>query len=206
MRTACSPRGRSRRTPAGDDAGVTLIELVVALSLTGTVLALFTGAVVQMHDTANRTESIGSAQSQLHIALQRLDKEVRYASDITPAGSVGGAWYVELLATAGTPVCIELRLEGGRLQRRTWVENEFAGTRTPWLPLASGVRAAGTGVPFTVVPPDANVGFERLRFRLAVDSGAGATAASSETDITFTALNTARDDAASSCAEGRSQP
>jgi prepilin-type N-terminal cleavage/methylation domain-containing protein len=200
-------RNRWHRTGSrGDDAGVTLIELMVALSLTGTVLALFTGAVVQMYGAAHRTESVSVAQSELHTALQRLDKEVRYASDITAAGSVGGAWYVELLATVGTPVCIELRLQGGQLQRRTWTENQIATTRSAWLPLASGVRAAGTGAPFTVLPPDVNVGFERLRLRLAVDSGAGAKAASAETDITFTALNTARDGAASDCAEGRLHP
>ncbi len=202
MTATARHRGRRRDAAGGDDAGVTLIELMVAMTLTSAVLVLFTGAVVQLYGTANRAESIGVAQARLQTALQRLDKEVRYTSDITAAGSVGGAWYVELLTTVGTPTCIQLRMQDGRLQRRTWTENQIATTATAWQPLASGVRAAGVAAPFTMLPADATVSYERLRLRLATDAGAD----SAETDITFTALNTARDRAASNCTEGRPQP
>ena len=190
----------------GDD-GVTLAELQVALVLMATALTLFTAAVLPMFRTANRIESISTAQSQLHTGLQRLDKEIRYAVDVTDAAAVDGIWYVEwLTVVGGVPICTEMRLQAGQLQRRTWTENKVDTTRTGWLPLASHLRPAGTAAPFALLPPDASVGFERLRLRLAAVSGAGGSAGSAETDITFTALNTSRDGTVSTCTEGRSRP
>lgn len=189
-----------RREELGSDAGVTLIETLVALSLLGVVLTLFTAGVVPMYRAAERVESAGSAQAQLHAAFQRLDREVRYAYDVTPAGNIGGTWYVEYrVSAAGAPTCVGLRLHDTQLQRRTWVESRIGATATAWLPLASGVRAGPAGVPFELLPADATAGVERLRLRLTV--GTGTTAA--ETDVSLTAMNTIRDGTPSTCTEGR---
>ncbi len=191
-------RGRHRVAPA--DAGVTLVELLVGMSLMAVVLSLSTAAVLHMYGIAGRVESTTVAHAQLHAAFQRLDREVRYASDVTDAEERSGGWYVAYRITAaGVPTCVELRVLDTRLERSTWVENELATTRTGWLPLASDVRTLPSGAPLELLPPDATSGFERLRLRFGI--GTGATAA--ETDVSFTAMNTVRDAEPSTCTEGR---
>ncbi len=183
---ATATRGR-------EDAGLTLIEVLVAQAVLGVFMILFTAAAQQMFGTTNRTESLSTAQSQLQIALQRLDKEIRYASVIDPAGQVGDTWYVEYLTTvSGQPTCTGLKLADGKLWRAAWPQSADRPSLT-WLPLASGVAAGPDQKqdPFQTLASDPDVGVRhsRLRLHLSVAAGAGADAATAETNITFTAVN-----------------
>jgi prepilin-type N-terminal cleavage/methylation domain-containing protein len=184
-----------------DDDGFSLIEVVVSMSIMAVFMAMMTTGIVQVYRAINSNDAIAAAQSQANIAFLRLDREIRYASDMSTEGQVGSDWYVEYLTTyTGTSVCSELRLHvaNGQLQRRTWTQG---GTvPTTWTVLASGLTATR---PFTFRSADATFNYPRLALSLTAKAGTGTTAATKQMSITFTALN-ATSASASVCTEGRS--
>ena len=191
------PDGRGR---GGDDSGITLIEVLVAMTIMSVLMGMFTTGVLQVFRSANRSEALSAAQSQIHMAFQRLDTEIRYAAGISEQGQVGHDWYVEYLSTfTGTPVCTQLRsTETGLLQRRRWDEG---ATPPPFVQLASGV--SGTH-PFTRHPvlPGPGVKFQRLAVSLSATGGPDGR--QREIDIVFTALNTSPATSSdTTCTEGR---
>jgi prepilin-type N-terminal cleavage/methylation domain-containing protein len=192
------------------DAGITLIEVVVSMTIMAIIMVIFSSSVTRMFGAANRTESQSVAQSQINTLFLRLDKEIRYASGISLPKDVSGTWYAEYLTTnTGTALCTQLRLTPtGTLSRRTWVKKESAAPEpTPWTPLAEGVAAPAGGQPFTLLAADATSNFHRLRVTLTAAAGAGASATARDTTITFTALNTSLSTTSSAtCTEGRSIP
>jgi prepilin-type N-terminal cleavage/methylation domain-containing protein len=212
----------ARRGPS-DDAGVTLIELLVSMTIMTVVGAMVTGAVISMFRASSWTEAMAGPQSQLHATVQRLDREVRYASGVSVPlelsasdllaapqheGLSVGDWYVEYLSTtyAGPAVCVELRLVGSQrqLQRRTWSQGQLPAGG--WSVLANGVRS-----PRPFVRTAAGVSgsdYQLLSITLAADSPPvyGRTVVR-ETSVGFAALNTSvTTESDTICAEGRTAP
>jgi prepilin-type N-terminal cleavage/methylation domain-containing protein len=194
-----------RAARPGGDAGMTLIEVVVAMTITGVFMAMFTGGVVSMFRSANRTQAVASAQSDVNTAFLRLDREIRYAAGISPPAVVNGDPYVEYVTlNTGTPLCTELRLHVAtqQLQRRTWTRGVTPLTPTSWIPEASNVSSAQ---PFTFTAPDDTYTFQRLKLDLTSDGGG--TPATRQTDVTFTAMNTSLTTASDNgCTGGRAIP
>jgi prepilin-type N-terminal cleavage/methylation domain-containing protein len=176
------------RPHTADDAGFTLIEVVITMSILSLVMTIFTGGVLQMYRAANKNDATTTALAQNNIAFLRLDKEIRYATGISKQGALNGDQYVEYLTTnTGVAICTALRLTsppGNQLITHAWI---LGNTPAAWVVLASGVTSVQ---PFTFWPADAIFNFQRLQLRLVTSSGAGTTATLAETDITFTALNT----------------
>ena len=215
-------RARGGRRPRrGDDSGITLIEVVVAMSIMAVFMAMFTAAIVQVYRVAGSVESAATAQSQVHVAFQRLDLEIRYAEGISTPATVGADTYVEYLTTnSGSATCTQLRWRaptGGlpaQLQRRTWtLSSPPAGMNDaahPWRSLVSGLTPVVVGgvpvAPFTLLPPADQYTFPQLRVRLAVEAGADRTAATRESDLTFAALNGTTSSQVDTCAAERPTP
>ncbi|BAL90365.1 hypothetical protein AMIS_51450 [Actinoplanes missouriensis 431] len=189
-----------------DDAGFTLIELAVAMSVMGFFTAIVATAIAQMYHTANQAEAVQSLQSRLNVVFERLDTEIRYAAAISRPGPGGDGRdaYVEYLnVNGGAQLCTELRLRGGVLQRRAWTSGE-----TPsggWSTLAGEITSS---TPFTV-SSNGNVR-QQLRLTLtATFAAAGPAAGSHTTEFLFTALNSdasATTSNATVCTEGRTSP
>lgn len=194
-----------------DDRGVTLIEIVVAMMIMSVFMAMFTAGVVQMFHIANATESASTGQVQVNIAFLRLDKEVRYASDIsTPGPSAAGAdVYVEYLMPdtgTGSNDCTELWLDvtNQQLQRRTWPQGAGLAAGVGWVPLASSISAPATDPVFVRTAGVDAQPFQRLALNLVASSGSGSTATTKQFGITFTALNSSIGDPVGAiCTEGR---
>jgi len=195
-----------RRAPAGD-RGVTLIEVVVSMSIMTLFMAMFTVGMVQLYRSANKSEAVGLAQSQINIAFLRLDKELRYAAGISVPGQVGADPYVEYLVTStGAAVCSQLRLQiaSAQLQRRTWIRGSVPLNPGPWTVLASNISSPA---PFTLHPSDATFSHQRLQLSFTATTGPATAATTRTTDVTFTALNTSMSTTSTSvCTEGRSIP
>jgi hypothetical protein len=220
-RAVAALRRRTDRLRAGadggsggsSDGGASMVEVTVSMVLMSIVLAIFTTAIVQMVGSANRNQTISSTQSQLTIAFLRLDKEIRYASAISHEGTVAGDPVVEYLTTnTGNRVCSELRLHAGQLQWRTWTQPPPPAvpgpgnvTASKWLPLATGISSAA---PFTFHDADGQYVFQRLELNLTAGATYGGPSTSRQSDITFTALNTAlaSQGDTTECSEGRSIP
>jgi prepilin-type N-terminal cleavage/methylation domain-containing protein len=188
--------GRSR------DAGFTLMEMMVGMTLMGVFLTMFGGAITMMYDSANKSESLNNTTAQLNQAFNRLDQSVRYASAVTtPGKGAAGDWYVEF-QTSNTPTvaCTQLRINqaSGQLQQRTWtVANGTPSNVSAWLPLASnlvnGNAPAGVGQPFvfnaaSTTAPAAP--YQGLQIVLQAQTGSGQSATTSTSKSTFVALNT----------------
>lgn len=188
-----------------DDAGVTLIEIVVSMSIMSIFLAILTGGMVQLFRSSNAVMTTSAAHAQLNTAFMRLDKQIRYAAGISTPGTAGGDQYVEYVSTnTGTAICTELRLDvaGRQLQQRTWTEGASPLAPTGWIPLASDVTGSA---PFTFSAADATFNFQRLELKL-VDTPAGLTTGR-QLDVTFTAVNTSLSTvSATRCTAGRAVP
>lgn len=211
----------ARRSRRNDDAGYSLIEVLVTIGVMSVLMVVFTTAILQVYRTSGKAESIAAAQSELQRAFQRFDRELRYASWVAEPARVGTAWYVEFAGFDATE-CLQLRLETapasvpehpsdgrGVLQLLRWAPGSPPARGTPGQTVASHVVApADTEPPFQrqdagATPYDDSAfttDFERLRIRLTARTGT----ADAHVDTTFTALNTHRDTPPNHpCSEGR---
>lgn len=205
---------KARGGPAAvRDAGTSLIEVLVAMGIMSLVGGLFTSAILQVYRASNDVEAMTQAQTQVRLALQRLDREIRYAygittpSTVTEAGANPGTWNVEFLridAASGVAQCKQLRLKDGLLRLRQWAPGAPPSAAEAGTVLASELdmsiyATASTGdqlVPFELQAPSSgstaatglSPDFQRLRVRLRVEVGAEPMSA----DTTFVALNAPR--------------
>jgi Tfp pilus assembly protein FimT len=187
------------RIRLSDDAGTTLLELVVGMALMAIFMGIFVGAMVSMTSAQSKTTSVAQTSQNLDQAFLSLDKTVRYAAAIsTPGtGSPSGDWYVEYsTTTTGAQVCTQLRVDIStkELQRRTWtVVNSAASGLTGWTPVASeisnGTATAGSNQPFVRVTPGASAEFQQLTITLASLAGPKNAGTTSGTSFTITAVN-----------------
>jgi type II secretory pathway component PulJ len=187
------------RARLSDDAGTSLMELIVGMALMAIFMSIFVGALVSMTKAQSKTTSVAQTSQDLNQAFLSLDKTVRYASAIsTPGtGSPSGDWYVEYsTTTTGAQVCTQLRVDitTKQLQRRTWtVVNSTASGLTGWTPLASeisnGTATAGANQPFVRVTPGATSDYQQLTITLASLTGSTVAATTSGTSFTITAVN-----------------
>ncbi|GAB1641904.1 hypothetical protein KRMM14A1259_23270 [Krasilnikovia sp. MM14-A1259] len=218
-----------RRRPRRGDEGVTLLEVMIAMSILGVLMTIFTNAVLDVYHAVDKGTNGATVQSQLHLAVERLDQDVRYSSGITApnATPVGGAWYVEYLTPnpATTQLeCHQLRLAPapgagstgavGVLQLLRWAPGHPPAPGTAGQTIASQIVLPGGGVPAPFQrtladnkpQPGAPVGGDfvpdYMLLRLQLTSSAGR--ATSTARFTFTALNTSRDTPSDNvCGEGR---
>jgi prepilin-type N-terminal cleavage/methylation domain-containing protein len=191
--------------PRGD-AGLTLAEVIVAMSIMATAAAIGTIGIVQLYRGFNSVQAQTTAQQELTTSFERLDREIRYATAVSRPGTVGSDYYVEyLISTGGTPTCVELRLQpsAAQLQRRTW-PNGSASSATAWIPVTSGVTpiiAAGGQVsaPFVLTPATALLNYESLQVSLTGTEGT----ANQQSIVTWAAMNADRTAADDVCLDGR---
>lgn len=193
------------RRKACCDAGVSLMELMVGLTIMTLFMGMFTGAVVMMYNATSKAEAVGETALQLSMAFSRLDTSVRYASGINePGPGTDGNSYVEWRSTySGEPECTQLRLNNSaeQLQQRTWTVLATGGYQdlANWMPLASELQSVPEGV-FSVSRAS-NDAPQKLRVHLVAASMGRTGLTTSVSDVTFTAFNSSASDFAMVCQE-----
>ena len=222
--------GRGQRVP--DDAGFSMAEVIVTMSVMSVVMLLFTGAIMQVYKSTRATDSLTVAQSQLATAFQRFDRELRYASWISQEGSPDGGttWYVEFAGPDPTQ-CRQLRLQTtalpakgsdgrGILQLLQWQQGAPPAPGTPGQTIASNVvttpgrtdyfkRWLPGETQYATPSPSASASLTGTDFtsdfqRLRLQLTTQSSTGSAQIDVTFTALNTSRETQATNpCSEGR---
>jgi hypothetical protein len=152
------------------------------------VMIMFTGAVIQMYSTFNKANALADSSTGINIAFQRIDKQLRYASEINHPGLASdGNWYVEWDTTsAGSDACTQLRIAGGQLQERSWTG--VPGSAPPFVPLVSGVDTPSSA-PFVWQAAAGAQAHEQLQLSLSILSGPSRDASRTATTIGFTAMN-----------------
>jgi prepilin-type N-terminal cleavage/methylation domain-containing protein len=191
MPIAALSRRRAARpaAPGGTDgdAGVTLMEVTVAMSVMAVVSSLAVAGVVHVFGTSNRADALVAAQAQAHTAFIRLDRDIRYASGISRPGQAGGNQYVEFtLTNSDVTTCTQLRLTGstGLLQSRS----RRSGVVGPWQTLASQIT---TPQQFTrMLPAETGAPHQQLDVLLTLQAGTGSTTNRRQSSYRFAALNT----------------
>jgi len=128
----------------GED-GMTLAELMIALTLIAVVLAVMlpqlAGALTVYNKTQTRAGSIDAAQA----AMLQLERDARSADLITSPGSVAGIAgldvRMETSSVGATPVCVEYEVAGGALLRRIRPDGAANAGLWPasWEQVATGV-------------------------------------------------------------------
>lgn len=137
---------RARATaPGNPEAGISVIELIVALGIFTFVVAIFMSGVVVMTRNTVRSEVTADAGDDLRTVFQRLDKQVRYADAMNFPGVSGtGSAYVEFrtpatVAASGVETCTQWRWVPStqRLEVRSW--RSSAATLPPFVLMAQDV-------------------------------------------------------------------
>lgn len=199
------PRPSSRgREPAGTadpgapERGFTLIELIVTMLILSIVMIVVLNSFTTIMTSQTRQASISNSQSQLALAFIALDQEVRYSTGITTPDQSGSDYYVEFQywTPTNTAECAELQYApgAGTLDQRLWPVPAAGTSPSPggWRVLASGLTTAGQ--PFALVQQVAGAAYDtkmqQLRIDLTATADAGGTGqASSQSDVTFTAVD-----------------
>jgi type II secretory pathway component PulJ len=176
------------RPPAEPDDGFSMIDMVVSMMIMGVVTAICTAGIVQLYWANTGAEASSTAQSQIAVAVQRMDKQVRYASRIHWTSSTAITYEV---VEGGVDRCYDTKLNGQLLQQRAKV---VGGSYGSWATLTSQVTAGGFSY---LAPTDVN-DHQRLRVQLTASSASGSTV-TKQVDVTFTALNTSRASDTDSC-------
>ncbi|GAA4605884.1 hypothetical protein GCM10023107_73790 [Actinoplanes octamycinicus] len=147
--TSRIPIGARHALPRGD-AGVTMIDLLVAMALMSIIGSIVTGGLAQLYRMTDVTDRMDEAQSQASLAYAGLQPEIGVAYDISePGAGAGGDPSVEYVTQdpSGQRICHQLRLSGGKLKLRQWpasATTAAAVSAAAWRVLASGLSAPGT--------------------------------------------------------------
>jgi len=193
-------RGLVRRRWAADggarpDAGVTLVETLVAMSIFSVVMAIFMSAVLSMTTSTSRVNNTADAGDGVRAVFLRLDRQVRYADAINqPSPAPGGRWYVEFRTAqraGGQPtLCTQWRYDPttASLQVRTWDDGQtpadsFSTVATRVLP------DAGSGSPFAVALAGADHVNQKLTVSVTSGAGTGDSAGRASMTTSFVARN-----------------
>lgn len=186
-----------RRPARSAQDGFTIVEMSVAMMIFAILMIMVMAGMTHVLNPTLQTEAIRDSSDQLNLAFLDLDSSVRYASELwEPAAGSSSDWNVEYESTFGSePTCTELRYSYslGELEAATW---DQGSTTTPGFKvLASDLT--GNGDPFTVVE-NANYEKVQLEVTLSAISGSGASRETTSSSVTFTALDSTSNQAASS--------
>jgi prepilin-type N-terminal cleavage/methylation domain-containing protein len=180
-----------------DERGLTLVELVLAILVLGIVAAGAGGALTVVNRAALASERSGSVRDRAVSALDRLESEVRSGAIVSdpavadpgcpPGGTPGSCLRVFVVGSDSTGRCVEWRLDGGALERRSWLAP--SGAASEWEDAADGIvnGSLGSSVPtFRVDPLSAG---RTVEVTLLLPGGSGATGGAIRLQTSVTARN-----------------
>lgn len=180
--------------PAPRDAGLTLVELVVAMFVFSIVSAVFLTSVIGLIRATSDAEARSRSATGIVLITQQLDRQVRYADSINfPGVGPSGARYIEFRTPAassrtGVTECTQWRFlpDEGRIESRTW-----ADAASPTLPafttrMTEVVDEGGLTYPFRMIPASPT---DSLSQRLQITIVAGSERTGSRSELAFVARN-----------------
>lgn len=163
------------RAPSRRDGGFTLLELIVAMGLFVVLLSIVVGTIVGLARAALTARLDTQTASQAGVALQTIDRSVRYAEAVNYPGTTSGGAYIEWRTSAasaptGVATCTQLRYQpgDGTLAIRSWAAAAAPSTGT-WRVILSEVRGAASATyPFVMVAAGSVSNYQGLSLTLTV--------------------------------------
>lgn len=164
-----------------DERGMTLVELVVAMSMMSIVLLIFTSVLASVQRTVVVNQRYSEANDEARLALQQLDRELRSGNVITdPADAIAGFTeapanqrlliYTQAnMPTRGQAECELWKITSSNdLQVRRWIPGSSSWT-TGWRTVATDVVNRVTGVNAFTMNTDPLKGERTVDVRLQVN-------------------------------------
>jgi prepilin-type N-terminal cleavage/methylation domain-containing protein len=164
-----------------DERGMTLVELVVAMSMMSVVLLIFTSVLASVQRTVVVNQRYSEANDEARLALQQLDRELRSGNVITdPSDSITGFTdapanqrlliYTQAnMPTRGQAECELWKITTSNdLQVRRWVPGSSTWA-TDWRTVATDVVNRITGVSAFTMNTDPLKGERTVDVRLQVN-------------------------------------
>jgi prepilin-type N-terminal cleavage/methylation domain-containing protein len=187
-------RRRHRRAVAGaGQAGFSLVELIVAMSIFAVILSIFGLTIVNFSNATARTIATSDQSTTSRTVYNLLDKQVRAADAINRPVLVGTNYYLEFRnSTVSPPICVQWvdRTATSTLAVRQWVTGGTTTvTPTDWRSLAlDDVNATSDAQPpFAFTPATSSIPYQQLTVSLRFRQGTSASA--SVLNSSFTAAN-----------------
>lgn len=186
----------NRLPPRGDDTGMTLAELLVAMTITVVFFAVFSSIAVKLFDSSTNQQARSDNLDGARQVVQVLDRQVRYANAINEPLVYNSAQYVTWRSGSingsgqpngtGLQTCYQWRVTAiGLMQYRSWdLPYVSAGS---WHSVATGV--GGSGI-FSISVAAGAVQQSREQLTVSFTSSHGTKPVGTPTTVAFTALNT----------------
>lgn len=178
-----------------DDRGLTLVELLVAMSILTIFFAVFSSVAVRLFDSSRSQQGRSDNLDSNRNVVEVLDRQVRYANAINPPGTVGGSTYVDWRAGSKgqQQTCYQWRVTAaGLMQWRSWLPPYTSGGYTgltSWSTVGNGIAAVAPDSLFSLTAPVATAGLNRQQLTVAFGTTHGFPAVTTPTRVAFTALN-----------------
>ena len=165
-------RRRALRPAGGRDAGMTLIELMVAMVVFSISIAIAFSAVIVVVQKSNDAQQSANAEAELRLALAQIDRQVRSGNvlfspaaettdgcqTVGPATDQAGTCMRIFTQSNGDEKCVQWQLYADttdpgsfQLRSRSW-QTDWAttGQVSDWGVVARGLHL-GTKAPFTLL-------------------------------------------------------
>lgn len=154
--------------------GVTVVELVIAMTLMITLLAMVASIMINSINSVNPLDRQARSLDEARLGVTRIARELRSAECVyTPAIGAGNVLYFETVATltsggSGIPYQAEYQIVSNRLERRTGANAAAIAAASPEI-VATNVVNLSLGTPVSpfnqVITPRRSVVID-LRIRL----------------------------------------
>jgi prepilin-type N-terminal cleavage/methylation domain-containing protein len=132
------------RERAGDERGVTLVELVVSVSILGIVMVAILSVLTTVQKAAVRQDLRGQTNDQARLALQSLDRTIRSGNLLySPASETPAYFRIRVYTQSNAPTlgdrCVLWEINTSQqLVTRSWPANQPEDA-TSWQVVANGI-------------------------------------------------------------------
>lgn len=187
-----------RRTKAEsheNEAGFTLVELLIAMGLGSLVVGLAFAAFGVFSNAGNTAVAIGKSTSAADTALAQIQSQVESANVLfnpategtrAGAGIPAGFSLRILTVVKGATTCEQWRVSSGDLQKRTWATGSTSSV--PWATITTGVSNPRTEPPFSLASTTA-YGGRMVNVDLVITASSNNRSGATTVDDSFTAFD-----------------
>jgi prepilin-type N-terminal cleavage/methylation domain-containing protein len=165
-----------------DEAGMTLVEMLVTMSLLAIVTTMFLSIMASVQSGVERQADRSNDNDQARLAVQELDREIRSGNVLYDPAAEAPPFepgyslrvYTQTNATTRTPAnrCVQWRISGGELQRRDWATANPTGTVSAWRVVAENLVNHELAVPAFVLDTDPTKGGRIVNVTIVAQSDA----------------------------------
>lgn len=176
---------RLRRRLAGEQSGMTLMEMVVALSILLLVLGIFMSVMTSIQMAVARQGDRSQSNDQVRLAVEQIDREVRsgnvlYDPSQLPqpssqaTGFLANQWLLVYTQANGPNLCVEWVIDPNQqLVTRSWPPTAGTDATTSWYVVADHiVNRTASILAFQLAPTNGPYGGRLVQIQMVANQNA----------------------------------